>query len=138
MLAALDMSEVAPSDGYEFAMQMPVTRSVSNNRGGLQGGLLTTLVDVAAGICAIQDLPAGQTAATSDINIHFLSAVTVGPAHADVLVLRRGRHKMVLRVDVRDIGREVLAATATASFTIVSLREGQPDHRKAPRPSDRI
>jgi hypothetical protein len=45
---------------------------------------------------------------------------------------------MVLRVDVRDIGREVLAATATASFTIVSLREGQPDHRKAPRPSDRI
>jgi uncharacterized protein (TIGR00369 family) len=132
------MSEVTPNDGYDFAMQMPVTRAVANNRGGLQGGLLTTLVDVAAGICAIQDLPPGQTAATSDINIHFLSAVTVGPAHADVQILRRGKNKMVLRVDVRDVGRDVLSAVATASFTLVQLRAGQLDHRKAPRPSDRI
>ncbi len=132
------MSEVLASPGCDFAMEMPVTRQVSNNRGGLQGGLLTTLVDVAAGICAIQDLPRGQTAATSDITIHFLSAVTVGPARADVTILRKGRNKMVLRVDVRDTGRDVLSAVSTVSFTLVTLREGQPDHRQAPRPSDRL
>jgi uncharacterized protein (TIGR00369 family) len=136
-LALLDMHEVPPRDGSQFAMEMPVSRDVSNNRGGLQGGLLTTLIDVAAGTYAIQDLPPGQTAATSDINVHFLSAVTVGPARADVTILRHGKAKIVARVDVYDAGRDVLAATSTVSFTIVALRDGQPDHRQLPRAAHR-
>ena len=128
----MDMYEVPAAEGCDASMEMPVTREVSNNRGTLQGGLLTTLIDVAAGICAIQDLPPGETAATSDITVHFLSGVTVGPARADVKILRHGRSKIVLRVEVYDSGRDVLAATSTVAFTKVQLRDGQPDHRQAP------
>lgn len=137
VLASLDMYDVPASPGCDWTMEMPVTREVSNNRGGLQGGLLTTLIDVAAGICAIQDLPPGETAATSDITVHFLSGVTVGPARADVKILRHGRSKIVLRVEVYDKGRDVLAATSTVAFTKVQLRDGQPDHRQAPRAQHR-
>jgi uncharacterized protein (TIGR00369 family) len=137
VLAALDMYDVPATAGCDWAMEMPVTREVSNNRGGLQGGLLTTLIDVAAGICAIQGLPPGETAATSDITVHFLTGVTVGPARADVKVLRHGKTKIVLRVEVFDTGRDVLAATSTVAFTKVQLRDGQPDHRQAPRAKHR-
>jgi uncharacterized protein (TIGR00369 family) len=131
------MYDVPATEGCDWSMEMPVTREVSNNRGGLQGGLLTTLIDVAAGICAIQDLPPGETAATSDITVHFLSGVTIGPARADVKILRHGKTKIVLRVEVFDKGRDVLAATSTVAFTKVLLREGQPDHRQAPRAKHR-
>lgn len=134
VLAALDLQEVPPTEGCDFAMEMPLRREVANNRGTLQGGLLTTLIDVAAGICLVKDLPPMESAATSDIHVHFLTGVTVGPARADVTVLRNGRSKIVMRVDVYDKGRDALAATSTVSYTKVQLREGQLDHRAAPRP----
>jgi len=128
VFALMGMSEVPVTTG-DYAMQMPVSDRVSNNRGGLQGGLLTTLVDICAGCAALVDLPAGQTAATADLNLHFLSAVTVGPARAEATVVRRGKRQIVTQVEVHDVGRDVLAAIATATFTVLELREGQPDRR---------
>ncbi|WP_344827385.1 PaaI family thioesterase [Actinocorallia longicatena] len=111
--------------GADLAMALPLTPRVTNNRGGLQGGLLATLVDVTAGRAVGQGLAERDSAATADMNLRFLSAVTVGPALAVARVLRRGRSLVVVQVDVRDVGRDVLAAIATLTFAILPLRAGQ-------------
>ena len=113
----------------DLAMEMPLTPRVSNTRGALQGGLIATLVDVVAGRAAVQALPAGYGAATSDMNLHYLSGVTVGPARAEARVLRAGKRMVVVQVDVYDVGRDVLSTTATTTFVAMELRDGQLDYR---------
>jgi uncharacterized protein (TIGR00369 family) len=113
----------------DLAMEMPLTPRVSNTRGALQGGLIATLVDVVAGRAAVQALPPGYGAATSDMNLHYLSGVTVGPARAEARVLRTGKRMVVVQVDVYDVGRDVLSTTATTTFVAMELRDGQLDYR---------
>lgn len=125
VLGHLAMRDVDIPEGADLAMILPVNPRVTNLRGGLQGGLIATLIDVVAGRAAGQALADGDSAATADMNVKFLSAVTVGPAHATARVLRRGRTLVVVQVDVRDEGRDVLAAIATLSFAVVPLRPGQ-------------
>jgi uncharacterized protein (TIGR00369 family) len=121
----------APVTTGDYAMEMPVGPNVSNNRGGLQGGLLATLVDVVSGIASLIGLPPGVSAATSDLNLHFLSGVTVGPARAEAWVKRRGKRVIVTQVEVWDVGRDVLSAIATATFHVMELRPDQRDRRDA-------
>jgi len=133
VLRLLDMRDVDIPEGADLAMTIPVTPQVTNLRGGLQGGLIATLIDVVAGRAAGLALAEEDSAATADMNVRFLSAVTVGPAHATARILRRGKSLIVVQVDVRDEGRDVLAAVATLSFSILPLRPGQPRVRAADR-----
>lgn len=128
LFADLGMYDVEV-EGCDLAMEMTLTPRVANTRGALQGGLIATLVDVVAGRAAVNSLPVGHGAATSDMTLHFLSGVTVGPARAVAKVLRRGKRMIVVRVDVYDAGRDVLATTATTTFVALALRDGQIDYR---------
>ncbi|HWA66967.1 MAG TPA: PaaI family thioesterase [Mycobacteriales bacterium] len=129
ILGQLGMYDVA-ADGCDLAMELPLRPQLANSRGGLQGGLLATLVDIVAGRAAIASLPPGYSAATSDMNLHFMSAVTVGPARAEATVLRQGKRMCVVRVEVYDGGRDdKWCATATTTFVVLELRDGQLDLR---------
>jgi uncharacterized protein (TIGR00369 family) len=133
VFANMGLREVAAATG-DYAMEMPVSPYVANNRGGLQGGLLATLVDIVAGLASLKGMPEGISAATADLNLHFLSAVRIGPAHAEATVVRRGKRTIVTQVEVHDVGRDVLAAIATATFHIIELRPDQIDQRAIDRP----
>jgi uncharacterized protein (TIGR00369 family) len=124
----LGMHDVEPV-GCDLAMEMAVTPRVSNSRGVLQGGLIATLVDVVAGRAAVESMPPGYGVATSDMTLHYLSGVTVGPARAEARVLRAGKRMIVVRVVVYDTGRDVLATTSTATLVAIVLRDGQLDYR---------
>jgi uncharacterized protein (TIGR00369 family) len=128
----LDMTVVPCVHGGEFAMHIPVGPHLTNIRGGLQGGLVATLADVVGGIHIYNALPTGQSSATSDLTVHFLSAVTVGPAHAEATIRRQGNHTAVVEVAVWDEGRDVLAAICTMSFAVLALRDGQWDPKTDP------
>jgi uncharacterized protein (TIGR00369 family) len=129
ILGQLGMYDV-PAVGCDLAMEIPLRPQLANTRGGLQGGLLATLVDIVAGRAAIASLPPGYSAATSDMNLHFMSAVTVGPARAEATVLRQGKRMCVVRIEVYDAGRDdAWCATATTTFVVLELREGQLDLR---------
>jgi uncharacterized protein (TIGR00369 family) len=104
---------------------MDLRPEFSNVRGALQGGLITVLIDVCAGRLAYRscDHEKGFSTATSDLNVHFLSPVAVGPARADARIVRRGRSNFVLQVDVTDVGRDnKLAAVSTIAFTVLPPR----------------
>jgi uncharacterized protein (TIGR00369 family) len=135
-LANLGMYDVSAPPGWDLAMALPVHPRVTNPRGGLQGGLLATLIDVTAGRAALALAGEGHGVPTSDMHLRFLSPVTQGPAVAAARVIRRGRNQIVLQVDVHDEGRDVLAAIATIAFTVVASRPGQ-DERVRMFPKDR-
>lgn len=129
LLSQLDLTDVPGR--ADLCVELRLEPHLLNPRGGLQGGLVATLVDITAGRALLVGLPPEQSVATADLAVHFLSAVTVGPARAEATVLRRGRSTCVVRVEVLDVGRGVLAAVSTVSFAVVSLRPGQVDPGRA-------
>jgi uncharacterized protein (TIGR00369 family) len=108
--------------GADLAMELPTAPHLTNARGGLQGGLIATLVDVVAGRAALQGMPSLESVATSDLTVHYLEPVVVGPARAEARVLRRGRRSVVIGVDVYDGGTERLAAVSTIAFAVLQPR----------------
>lgn len=93
-----------------------------NLRGALQGGLVATLIDVAAGRLAVKYAGEGCGAGTADMSIHFLAPIVDGPARATATLARAGKRMIVVGVDVTDVGRNRLAARATLSFAILTPR----------------
>lgn len=125
-LRQLGMYDVDVPPGAQLAMALPVNERVTNPRGGLQGGLLATLVDVTAGRAALALAGAEKTVPTADLHVRFLSPVTVGPAVAVARVVRQGQRSIVVQVEVTDAGRDgELAATATLAFTVLTRRPEQ-------------
>jgi len=114
-----------PSPADHLVIEMDIRPEFANVRGALQGGLIAVLVDVCAGRLAYLscDHENGFSTATSDLSIHYLSPVAVGPARAEARVLRQGRSNIVLQVEVTDVGRDnKLAAISTIAFTVVAPR----------------
>ena len=93
-----------------------------NIRGALQGGLVATLIDVAAGRLAIKYTDTGAGAGTADMSIHYLTPIVEGPARATATLVRAGRRLIVVAVDVVDVARDRLAARATLSFAVMEPR----------------
>ncbi len=119
IFSSLGMTDVHV-EGVDLAVEMPVTPRLSNSRGGLQGGLIATLVDVVAGRLATDGVAVGHRSATNDLSLHFLAPIVEGPARAEGKVLRRGQRSVVVHVDVRDLATDRLAAVSTISFTVLA------------------
>jgi uncharacterized protein (TIGR00369 family) len=114
-----------PSAEGHLVIEMDVLPQYSNVRGALQGGLIAVLIDLCAGRLAYEscDHENGFSTATSDLTIHFLSPVVVGPARADAHIVRQGRSGFVLQVEVTDVGRDnKLGAVSTIAFAVLAPR----------------
>lgn len=99
---------------------------IRNIRGALQGGLVATLIDVAAGRLAFALADLGSGVSTADMTIHFLAPVMTGPARAVAKLVRKGKRTVVVGVDVFDVGGDRIAARATLSFAVLFPRGDQP------------
>jgi uncharacterized protein (TIGR00369 family) len=95
---------------------------LANTRGALQGGLVATLIDVAAGRLALRNAGQGNGTSTADMTIHYLAPILSGPARAVATLVRVGRRTIVVAVDVFDVGADRLATRATLSFAILTPR----------------
>jgi uncharacterized protein (TIGR00369 family) len=104
----------------DLAVECDLRDDVVGPAGSLEGGVVSTLVDVAAGSAAAIALR--SLIATSDLTVHFLAPVTVGPARATAVPLRVGSDTAVVEVRVIDLGKDDrLCAVGLASFR--ALRE---------------
>jgi uncharacterized protein (TIGR00369 family) len=108
--------------GAQLAIEMDLTARVANPNGALQGGLIATLADIVAGRLAIIGLEPGWTVATTDLAVHYLAPVNAGPARVEGTILKRGRSSIVVHVDVRDVGRDRLAAVSIVTFAVLGPR----------------
>lgn len=105
-----------------LVMEVDNRADLANIRGALQGGLLATLIDIAAGRLAGNLVGADQDVTTADMTVHFVAPVVDGPAQAVATVVRAGKRIIVTSVDVTDVGRNRLAARATLSFAVLDRR----------------
>jgi uncharacterized protein (TIGR00369 family) len=124
VLQQLGTRDVPAPEG-RLAMEMDLRPEVANVRGALQGGLIAVLVDICAGRLAYQQCDAehGYSTATSDLTVHYLSPVAVGPAHVEARVVGRTPTGFVLEVEVTDVGRDhKLAAVSTLAFQVLAPR----------------
>ncbi len=114
----LDLREVESGEGT-VVMEMPVDERTTNTAGGLQGGLIATMADVAAGQLASRATPFGFGIATTDLFVRYLRPIKVGPARAVATILRVGKRSVVVQVDIHRGDDNELAATATINFAAV-------------------
>ncbi|MGI8755373.1 MAG: PaaI family thioesterase [Acidimicrobiales bacterium] len=110
-----------PSDDADLVMELDCTPQRVNSRGGLQGGLVATLIDVVAGLVALRDLPDGVIPTTTNLAVTYLAGIRTGPARAEARVARKGKRSVVLQVEVHDVGSGRLAAIGTVSFMLVPI-----------------
>lgn len=94
----------------------------ANNRGALQGGLVATLIDCAAGRLAGNIVEANRQVTTADMHVNFLAPIITGPARAEATIVRAGKRLIVMSVDVTDAGADRLAARATLTFAVLNPR----------------
>ena len=121
LLGQLGMRDVVDTD-ERLVIEMANRPDLTNIRGALQGGLVATLIDIAAGRLAERHVRPGQSVTTADMNVHFLAPVIVGPARAEATIVRAGKRLIVTAVDVTDVGRARLAARSTLSFAVLDPR----------------
>lgn len=105
-----------------LVVEMDNRPDLVNSRGALQGGLVATLIDVAAGRLASNVAGPDRDVTTADMNVHFLAPIVLGPARAEATVVRAGKRLIVMSVDVLDAGRDRLAARATLTFAVLERR----------------
>jgi uncharacterized protein (TIGR00369 family) len=87
-----------------------------NPLGSVHGGILSTLLDTAAGCAVHTTLPPGVGYTSLDLSVKFLRPVTVasGLLHCEGTVLQRGRRTALAEARLIDkAGRLVAHATST-------------------------
>ncbi|OAN39645.1 PaaI family thioesterase [Mycolicibacterium iranicum] len=121
LFAQMNFRDIEVSDEL-LVIELDNQPNLVNRRGALQGGLVATLIDIAAGRLADRHIGPGQDVTTADMTIHFLAPVLEGPARARATMVRAGRRLQVIAVDVVDVARDRLAARATLSFAVLDAR----------------
>ena len=76
-------------------MEMDNRPDLVNVRGALQGGLVATLIDIAAGILAGRHVGPNQDVTTADLNIHYVAPVVDGtrPCRGHHRARRQAHHR---------------------------------------------
>jgi uncharacterized protein (TIGR00369 family) len=90
LLGQMGMRDVVETD-ERLIIEMDNRPDLTNIRGALQGGLVATLIDIAAGRLAGRHVGPDQDVTTADMNVHFLAPVVMGPARAEATIVRAGK-----------------------------------------------
>jgi uncharacterized protein (TIGR00369 family) len=121
LLNRLGMRDVEET-AERLVIEMDNRPDLINIRGAIQGGLVATLIDIAAGRLAGENVRPDQSVTTADMTVHFLAPIIEGPARAVATIVRAGKRLIVTSVEVTDVGSDRLAAIGTLSFAVLDPR----------------
>lgn len=106
-------------DAGSVAVEMAMRDDLRGPAGSLEGGVVSTLADVAGASAAA--LAAGGLVATEHISISFLAPGREGPIRATGLPLRVGRQDAVAEVRIVDTGKaDRLMAVALVTVRVLA------------------
>ena len=120
IMSTLGFTDLRPERG-RVVVEMPAAEFHYNPLGGVHGGVISALLDTAAGCAVHSTLGVGEGYTSLDLTVKFLRPVTVdsGLLTAEGLVLQRGRRTALAQAQLTDeAGR--LVAHATSSCMIFS------------------
>src|SRR3954449_2446681 len=101
---SLGLRWLAGGEADQVAVEMELREDLCGPAGSLEGGVVSTIVDVAGASAAAKAF--GGLVATSHMTISFLSPGRVGPIRATGTPLRVGKHDAVAEVRVIDRGKD--------------------------------
>ncbi|MET7710145.1 PaaI family thioesterase [Micromonospora sp. NPDC005413] len=111
----IDMARMEADEGRVVVELMPQEFHY-NPLGTVHGGVLSTLLDTAAGCAVHTTLPAGLGYTSLDLNVKFLRPVTVdsGTLRCEGTVLQSGRRTALAEARITDANARLIAhATST-------------------------
>lgn len=120
----LDMTRMEADEG-RVSVELTPQEFHYNPLGTVHGGVLSTLLDTAAGCAVHTTLPAGVGYTSLDLNVKFLRPVTVdsGTLRCQGTVLQRGRRTALAEARITDADARLIAH---ATSTCLILPQPQP------------
>ncbi|MEU8411026.1 PaaI family thioesterase [Micromonospora sp. NPDC048842] len=117
----LDMTRMEADEG-RVVVELTPQEFHYNPLGSVHGGVLSTLLDTAAGCAVHTTLPAGVGYTSLDLNVKFLRPVTVdsGTLRCEGTVLQRGRRTALAEARITD-ATDRLIAHATSTCLLLPL-----------------
>ena len=95
------------------------SRNLTQVFGKVHGGAIASLMDATAAACLKPFLGPGETQATIEMKVNFLTAATEGDLVGEAHFIRRGRTIVVTQVEVKD---QNAALVAVGIFTFMIIR----------------
>ena len=102
------------TDGGQTAICLDVRDELKQNHGVVHGGAIASLIDTASAFAILAVLQENEKVTTTDLTIHYLRPVTSGRTVARAKIVRAGRRRFVVSVEVQNNGE--LAATAVTGY----------------------
>jgi acyl-CoA thioesterase len=120
--AWLGLRLVETGDGTAV-VDMTATENMANHAGFLHGGMISMLADSTMGRAIRTIKPGVIRAASFDLKLNFIAAAKIGETlRATARVLHAGRRTVVAECRIES-KRDVLVATASATFAVTREKE---------------
>jgi len=107
----LELCELKSGD---VTVCLDVRDEVKQNHGVVHGGAIASLIDTASAFVILTAIDENERVTTTDLTIHYLRPVTLGRMLARARIVRGGRRRYVVNVEVENAGG--LAATAVTGY----------------------
>ena len=107
----LELCELRSGD---VTVCLDVRDEVKQNHGVVHGGAIASLIDTASAFVILTAVDENERVTTTDLTIHYLRPVTLGRMLARARIVRGGRRRFVVNVEVENDG--ALAATAVTGY----------------------
>jgi uncharacterized protein (TIGR00369 family) len=102
--------EFCETEGGEPAICLDVREELKQNHSVVHGGAIASLIDTASAFSILGVLQQDEKVTTTDLTIHYLRPVTSGRMVALAKILRAGKRRFVVSVDVENNGNLVASA----------------------------
>jgi acyl-CoA thioesterase len=102
------------TDGGQTAICLDVRDELKQNHEVVHGGAIASLIDTASAFAILGVLAENEKVTTTDLTIHYLRPVTSGRMIALAKILRAGKRRFVVSVEVENNG--ALTACAITGY----------------------
>ena len=107
----LEMCEI---EGGQTAICLEVRDELKQNNGVVHGGAIASLIDTASAFAILPLLKENEKVTTTDLTIHYLQPVISGRMVALAKIVRAGRRRFVVSVEIENNG--AVSATAITGY----------------------
>lgn len=106
--------ELCETGDGQTAVCLDVRDDLKQNHGVVHGGAIASLIDTASAFAILAVLQQNEKVTTTDLTIHYLRPVISGRMLARAKVVRAGRRRFVVSVEVENNG--ALTASAITGY----------------------
>lgn len=110
-LLGLELCDLKSGD---VTVCLDVRDELKQNRGVIHGGAIASVIDTASAFAILTKIDENERVTTTDLTIHYLRPITSGRMLARARIVRGGRRRFVVNVELENDGN--LAATAVTGY----------------------